>query len=45
MSTAVASLAEKDTTDRYQQEPNEYRYGKDGTDIFSAKEPEIRPRS
>jgi hypothetical protein len=45
MSTAIASLPEKETTDYYQQEPTEYRYGKDGTDIFSTKEPEIRPRS
>ncbi|MCD2450272.1 hypothetical protein GO003_007730 [Methylicorpusculum oleiharenae] len=45
MSTAVASLSERDTTDHYQQEPNEYLYGKDGTDIFSTKEPDIRPRS
>lgn len=45
MSTAEASLSEKDTANNYHQEPTEYRYGKDGTDIFSTKDPEIRPRS
>jgi len=45
MSTAAARLSEKGTTNNYHQEPTEYKYGKDGTDIFSTKEPEIRPRS
>ncbi|MDD5274519.1 MAG: hypothetical protein PHR16_00360 [Methylovulum sp.] len=46
MSTASASLLkENDTTNSYYQEPSKYRYGKDGTDMFSTKEPEIRPRS
>lgn len=46
MSTATASLLkETDTYNNYHQEPIEYKYSKDGTDIFSTKEPEIRPRS
>lgn len=45
MSTAIASSSRVDTTDRYKHESIEYRYGRDGTDIFSTTEPDIRPRS